>query len=456
MKVPAIFILAVMAIAAAAFCLLHLTAHAAEAGEEPDGEPELPQKVLSVEVFVEFAGADIRPIIAGEIQTAIEEVVELALLVQLEGDLATIAANKDEISETLLRVIDLTLDKRGFKTDSLSLTPGEIAIVELEISVTGESIADVRVEFVAPAKSGLSDALLFNLQNELSANLRRKFFGLPSADKKWLTGLFAGALAEEFAASEELGMFNYRMELLPSTITRVVLYLTNAPGERALDRRFLRTRSSTILNLSLDSAREAILVELAGLAGLPARFVELHRDEAADYLESRVKALGSLAFYEPEVEIEFAVRGGDLFVTAIIESRRYRTAVSGRVDFDREVDNPRIDGIIGMRMFSSAEVYAAVKFFPDSVDFEPEIGLGINPRPGVFVGGGWDFDREAVKLRGNVWLGAGLVIHAEHYTSPEFNEDGEYGITYFFTKDFSVSAFADGDGSAWMALGVKL
>lgn len=455
MRVPVLLITAVI-LTASAILALQLAALAGENGESAAGDEKPSRKVESILVNLVFSESDIRPAIADEIQTAIEEVVNLALIEQLEGDLELIEQNREEITGTLLRVIDLTLDKRGFKTNSLSIVPGILTVVELHISVTGDAIADVRVELVTPSRSKLTGAIFDGIQNELSESLRRRFFGLPTVDKKWLTGLFADALAEESATIPGFESFDYRMELIPSTVTRVVVYLTSAPGEQVIRRHYLRTRSSTILNLSLDSAREAVLVELAGLDGLPISFIEQKREVINSHVENLITGLKSLDFYDAFAEFDFQIRGNDLYATAIIESRKYRTSVSGRVDFNREQNNPRIDGIIGIRTFSSTEVYAAVKFFPDSVDFEPEAGIGINPRPGFFVGGGWDFDRETVKLRGNVWLGTGVVLHAEHYPNSDFNEESEYGVTYYFTKDFAVSAIADGGGSTWIAVGVKL
>ena len=456
MKVTAIFIAVLILAAAIALPIAALADTREEsADEQPSGGGEI-RLIKAVEVNIVFGEAGIRPIIASEIQTAIEEVLNLALLEQLEGDLEVIEKNLEGITETLLRVLDLTLDKRGFKTESFSILPGETTFVELEIAVSGESIADVRVEFVTPARSGLSVALLDEMQISLSTNLRRKFYGLPTADKKWLTTLFTEALDEESLLSGDFAHFSYRLELIPGTVTRAFLYLTSAPGAPVIRNQYLRTRSSTILNLSLDSAREALLVELAGLDGLPVAFIATRKGFAEDYLENLVSQLKALAFYEPEAKVELEFRGADLYASAIIESPKYRTAITGRVDFNREENNTRIDGIIGVRSFASTEVYAAIKFFPSNVDIEPEIGLGINPRPGVFVGGGWDFDRESVKLRGNVWFGTNFVVHAEYFPSAEFKEESEYGITYYFTKDFSISAYADGDGSGWVALGVKL
>jgi len=422
-----------------------------------DGETGTDEiRIQSIEIRMSFSNGDVRPAIAEDLRSAIKEVAELAILDQLEGSLQVLEDDLAEVTEVLERVLDLTLDKRGFRVESLSIIPGEVTIIDLEVAIAGVEIIDVLVELVPPIRGELVSEMLSGLQDELISSLRRQFQGLPANDVTWITLLFNQALQREYERLPDFRLFEYRFELIPAAITRVVIYLTPAPKTSVVRRHFLHTRSSTLLNISLDRLREVLLVEMASLDGLPKEFIERHLDSIETRLAQVAVGVGALEFYDAEVSVSLTFRGSDLHASAIVESKKYRTSVGGRVDFNREMKNPRIEGTIGIKAFSHAELYAHLKFFPDKVNFEPEIGIGINPGKNVFVGGGWDFDREVIKLSGDVWFGTNLRVSIEHFPDDEWRDDSEYGITYQLNENFSISAIADGAGSGFVALGVKL
>ena len=115
-----------------------------------------------------------------------------------------------------------------------------------------------------------------------------------------------------------------------------------------------------------------------------------------------------------------------------------------------------IEGRIGVMGGEFVELYANVKFYPDNVDFEPELRIGLDPTPDIFLGGGWDFDRETPKMRGDVWFGTNILVSVEQYTDSEFNDDSKYSLSYFITRDLKVSATLDGAGVGFFSLGVVL
>jgi hypothetical protein len=209
------------------------------------------------------------------------------------------------------------------------------------------------------------------------------------------------------------------------------------------------------LNISLENLRELVLTELASLDGLPVDFVLCHESTIAEYLVGRAADLPEMKLYHATVDARLDLRGSDLQVSLIVESRRYRTYAFGRVDFNKEEKNPLIEGRFGI-IGGATEAYAHLKFYPDKLDVEPEAGLGVNPMPGLFIGGGWDFDRETFKLRSDLWFGTNMLFTLEHYPDSEFNDLSEYTIAYFLTRDLRLSATLDGDGKGFVSLGVVL
>ncbi len=420
-----------------------------------DDQSEI-EKVQFVEVQLQFLDGDLRPELTDDLQKAIAEVGEMAIIHQLEGDLIYIKDNLDDITDTLKRVIDLTLSKRGFSVDKLSISPGVTTLFTIEISVSGGEIIDIEIDVLPPNAGNLANELLSPLKSELTSSLRRRFQGLPTSDINWLYKLFDEAIKEEQENIEDFKWFAYRFELSPGPITRVILHLSPKSSSTVVSNHSLRTRSSTLLNISLEDLREVIIREVSCLDGMPLEFVDSYVETIEMYLSKRVENLKTLRFYQARADIAIEFKGRDLQISAIVESRRFRTSVSGQVDFDKDEENPLLEGRIGVIGGKYAELYAHVKFFPDNIDFEPELGFGLNPTPGIFLGSGWDFDREALKLRGDVWFGTNVLVSAEQYTDSEYNDDSKYSLSYYFTRDIRISATLDGAGSGFFSLGVVL
>ncbi|MEP0813786.1 MAG: hypothetical protein HRF49_03855 [bacterium] len=428
----------------------------ARAQEEPKNAEGDMRRIESVSLSVSFSEGDIRPEIADDLRDAIREVTELALIVQLEGDLAVVESDIAAITETLTRVINITLDKRGFRVESLVITPGEATAVDIVLAVSGEQVVDVLVEIKTPSGGELPEMMLEESEAALVSALRRRFQGMPIADRSWVTSLFDNAIRGEFERIPDLLHFRQRSEIVLAPEARVTVYIEPAAGVPVLRRHVLRTRSSTLLNISMDALREIALVAAAELDGMPVELVEKYRHEAERLIAEKVAASRTLAIYAADVEVSLEIRSNELWVSMIVESPRYRTSVEGRVDFNRDENNPRIEGRLGIKGPSYTEAYVNLRFFPGGVNAEPEAGLGFNPLPGMFLGAGWDFDREVVKIRGGLWLGTNLQFSVENYPGGEYDADSEYRATYRMTDDFSISAIADGEGKVWMGLGVTL
>ena len=412
--------------------------------------------IKEIALTVSFSKGDVRPAVAAELKDAIQEVAELALLIQLEGDLNVLASDLEDVTETLARVINITLAKRGFEVESLVITPGESTQVDVVLAVSGDEIVDVTLEFLLPQAGDIPLAILEDSRQSLLSSLRRNFQGMPTADRKWALDLFDALIESEVENIEDLRGFDYRSEIVLGPVTRVLLHLNPSPGEQVIRRHYLRTRSSTLLNVSMDPLREIALVELSSLDGLPIALFSKYSAEIAALVGDEVAKSRALEFYRARPVVELTLKNNDLWASLIVESPWFRTNVEGRVDFNRDEDNPRIEGTFGVIGPMGAEAYANLKFFPDIIDAEPEAGLGINPSPGLFVGAGWDFDRPRIKTRGSVWLGTNINVTFESYTGGDFDEDSEYRVAYKLNDVFSVLGVVDGGGASFVSLGVKL
>ena len=171
---------------------------------------------------------------------AIVEVGKMAIIDQLEGDIDYVTENLDEITDTLKRVIDLTLSKRGFKVDNLLITPGETTLFALDISVSGGEIIDIEVQMLPPAGGNLTDDLLSTLKSELVNAFEKTLSRITHFGYHLAYKLFDDALREERENIEDFKWFDYKFELSPGPITRVIIHIGPRSGSTVISNHFLR------------------------------------------------------------------------------------------------------------------------------------------------------------------------------------------------------------------------
>jgi len=415
-------------------------------------DPKSDDKITDVVVNLTFKDETVAEDVQKEVKGAIERTMKLALLDQLEGSLSTVQSDLPKVTETIKAVLEIVLSRRGFGLDKLEIRPGRVTEADVVLALLSHTISDVRVEFTVLQNAVIVKGLVAPDEDAISAALTMSLKGAPFDDPVWVTKLVSERFDDEIHKLPAYAEFDWLVNVVPGETTRVLVTLTPKPSAARLQRYFIKTRSDTLLNISLTALRTDLAANLEPLMQLPVSFWAAKRDEIRTALLSRLKQESALAFYEATPALDLFIVHQDLSAVINVESKRYRVNVSGRIDFNRDTLNPRLQGTFGLMAGRGAEGYVHVKFFPADLDVEPEVGVGLHPSSGTFIGGGYDAFRHSFKVRARQWFLNDFTAEAEYLTKRGLKQYDEFSIIYHFNDNYSIGAFTNLNGEYWMAV----
>ncbi len=412
--------------------------------------------ITSVELEIDWADGKPGEGIAAEVKEAIQRTLQLAIMEQLGASIPRLEANKEQITSTLLNVFDLVLDKRGMKLTDIAITPAENTLVRLAISLIGDKLESISVDFRFPSDTPLLGAVTASDRDAISAALEAKLGGAPVSDLSWVEKLIVREVLAELAARNEYVGFDPLVLTIPDAQAKVIITLLPRFGEAVVERYFVKLRSGTMLNLQLSDVGSFVGANMESLRGLPVGFVKGKNSLICGYLEKETVFAPDLAIASPVATAELYIAGADASLVFTVESQKFRLSASGRVDFNRPTDNARLDFSAGLRVLPTADVWAHGTFYPGEFELRPQAGIGFRNRDRAFAEFGYDFKMNSAIARAQLNLLPDFYLSAEAYAEDKLKDENEYGITYIFRNIYELKVITDFRDEIFASLGVRL
>jgi hypothetical protein len=409
-------------------------------------------------VQLDLVWEDVEPSrkVAEEVHDAIARTLELALMEQLEGSVARIEANKEQITATLSSVIDLALSKRGMKLADLSISPGEITLCRITIQLSGDKIKTFAVEFRFRSDTPLLRDITSADRTGLEAALAEALGGTPYSDASWVERMALSEVRAWLQNQTGYTDFDPLILVLPAETTRVYVTLMPRDGVLVVERHFVKIRSSTMLNLQVNDAGGVVSANLQALHGLPVSFVEAKADLVEGYLTREIEFAKPLQIMEPVAKAELFTVKEDISLIYDVESTRFRLGATGRVDINREEGEARFDFTAGVRLGQSADAFFHGVFYPGQFELRPQLGLAARKERFALLEGGYDYKLNSPFLRGRVNIAEDFYVSGEYYVKSQLKDENEYGITYIFRNYYEFKLMTDFRDELFASVGVRI
>jgi len=285
---------------------------------------------------------------------------------------------------------------------------------------------------------------------EVSGVYRQYLLGLPThaVDTDWALQI---VLPYIFAEDPAHAVFRDYAIFYDVTIdSTAIVTLSFEPRGDLIERIRPRMYSLTLLNVLMDRFRERLFAEADFIEGMPraeilmaAEDIEARLSDAItnDPLARDLNAYASVIIQDIENEPV-------ILIDAVIESRTFDMSLETFIDFGNEArDSTEIQARAGYLLTRGIEVFTQLNYFTNDSELKTDVGLGLRPHRGSFVGIGYDLDREFWKYFVDQELYPGLNIRAEIFEDDEFNE---FGMIYQFQQYIAGGAFTNGDNEFWV------
>jgi hypothetical protein len=412
--------------------------------------------VTAIELELEWLEGQPGATVAAEVEEAIERTLNLAIVDQLGASLRRLEDNQEQITRTLFSVLDLVLSKRGMALKELDIVPGETTLVQMQVALEGQTIEGFTVHFRFTSDTPFLASITEADRNSLAAALATSLSGTPYSDVDWIERMAIRQVADFLSAREEYAGFDTLVLVLPETATSV--YVTLIPGEGAtvVNRYFVKLRSSTMLNLQLADVASFVSANLESLRGLPTDFVASKAGDICDYLAAEAVFAPEVNLLKPAASAELFVVRDDISLVFTVESQSVRLSASGRVDFNREEDEARLDFAAGLRMSPASDVWFHGTFFPAEFELRPQLGIGLRAENKAMLEAGYDFKMNSTVLRGQLNVLPDFYFSAEHYVKSRLKDENEYGITYIFRNYYEFKITTDFRDELFASVGVRI
>jgi len=415
-------------------------------------------KVQSVRVRLElssgYAGAETM----AQLERALTETIEFALIDQLGGDLHYIVEHQDTVVQTLGKVITSELDKRGFSIEELVVDPGEETEVTVKLHLTQEQVGSFSVRFYLLGNTPVVSELVAADEDALAAELLATLGRTPYGDARWLAGLVSETVEQRLSALSDYADFEHMILVEPGPVTKVVVTFTPKPGAQVVTGYTLSINSQTLLGMTLTRVRDHLAHELETFQGAPLSFITprlgaVQRAVYQDLVNSR-----ALASFCADAWLKLSLDGCVLRAHIDLESQRYMLNLGTRLDLTRRGHAGyvgRVSGRAGVMPSQDWVVYGEADYFPSAQRAYPALGAGRLLCPGGFLGAAWDFRADAPRLDAQQALSPAVYVSAQVYPRHRLSWLSEIRLHYRIRDYYELQLLANFDGEVTAALAAR-
>jgi hypothetical protein len=417
------------------------------------------QRVEEVGLHLDLTGGYVGGETMSQLEQALLNVTQLALLQQLEGSLPYIVNNQTEVEQTLSTVVDSVLMRRGFTLEALKLEPGVQTVVTVSLHVTEAQVDDFEVRFVLLGNTPVIEEVVAPDEEAVLSELYATVARTPYSDSEWISGLITDTVEQKLAALEAYADFDHMVLVLPAPTTKVTVTFEPKDDVLVLSEYTLRLRSQTLLNATLQPVRDQAVHYIQSLVGAPVSFLNAKSWDIRQATFQYLVNCGALCGLYARADLEMVVCDCLLDAQLDVESERYLLGLAARVDLSKHTDgsrNGRLTGRAGVVVADNFAVYLDGAYFPGSGELYPMLGVGRLLDSSGFVGAGWDFKADAWRLQGRHDLSNDVYASADYYTDNDFDELSEVRLHYRIRDAYELQLIGNFNGEVYAAVAANL
>jgi hypothetical protein len=395
----------------------------------------------------------------GQLEQALLNVTQLAILEQLDGSLAYIVNNQPEVEETLGTVVNSVLMRRGFTLEQLKLEPGIETVVTVSLHVTEAQVDDFVVNFVLLGNTPVIDEVVATDEEAVAADLYATVARTPYGDAQWITGLITDTVESKLTTLPAYADFEHMVLVLPAPTTKITVAFTPRDSAETLTDYSLVLRSQTLLNVTLQPVRDEAVHYVQALMGAPSSFLTEKGSEIRRATYQYLINCGALSGLNADAELTMNVCGCTLETRLNVESKTYLLGLAGRIDLSKHGEggrNARLTGRAGAIVADDYAVYLDGAYFPGSGELYPMLAVGKLLGSEGFVGAGWDFKADTWRLQGRHDLSDDVYASTDIFTDSEFDSLSEVRLHYRIRDTYELQLIGNFAGEVYAAVAANL
>ncbi|MFA6448413.1 MAG: hypothetical protein WCX65_03005 [bacterium] len=337
----------------------------------------------------------------------------------------------------------------GFEVMDLSIEIGPPVEIRLDLDVERPQVESVRFE-IQPQAGIHSNwtryfaAKLKNAESDMSMSLK----GTPVGSSRWSGDIATQMVRDRLAAETELAGFEFDpvMEIEKETVVKIAV----KPVGQTIRSVSVKTRSATMPSLLIERLKYDMVAQAETLIGLPVEFARANEQDIIDsfyeYLQenSQVDRLGL------EVEIKPVFVKKNVILTVMAESKKYSGFLRGKVSIGREVQNPDVEGHLGVFMRKNTEFFSEINFLPGPIDFQFNLGIGQRIGPHLYVAAGRNFVDGLDRMWANYYLTEDIILSWEKNVYDQEKRYDEASIKFKAHDYFSFDLTSDLRHDVWV------
>jgi hypothetical protein len=416
------------------------------------------KSIEEVGVHLDLTGGYVGGEMMDQLEQALLQVTQMALLDQLGGSLAYIVNHQSQVEESLSTVIDSVLTKRGFTLESLKLEPGVKTNLTVKLHLTEERIESFDVRFMLLGNTPVIEEVVAVDQEAIATDLYTTIAKTPYGDNQWISGLISDAVTAKLADMPAYRDFDQLVLVLPGPTTKVAVTFTPKDDASVISDYDLRARSRTLLATTLRPVEDQANYYLASLVGAPTSFVEDKQPALQQALFQYLVNCGALSGMCATADMNLNIDGCRLTSDLSVDSEQYLVGVQGRIDLWKHGSgdrNARVSLRGGIQPKPGWAAYVDADYFPGSGEVYPMLGAG-KLLPRGFIGAGWDFKADTWRFQGDADVGKDAYVSGNIYSGAANKELSELALHYRLKNAYELQLVSNFKGEVYAALAANL
>jgi len=405
-------------------------------------------RVEEIGIRLDLSGGFVGPETLAQLERALLDTSELALLDQLDGDLDYITRHQDVVVDTLGTVIDDELERRGFALEELVLEPGVVTRVTVKLHLAEQRVNDFRVRFYLLGNTPVQQAITSGDEEAVAAELYATVARTPYRDESWLSNLVARTVESQLARLLAYADFEHEILVAPGPTTEVAVTFTPRPQAPALTDYALHLRSYTMPMTALLPVRERAGYYLQALLGAPLSFVEAKLPALEQALYQQLVNTGTLAAQCAEAELALNLEGCALDANIRVDSTRWLLGAEARLalwDYTEGDFGARLAGRAGLLLSPNWAAFGYASYYSGEEIIYPALCVGPSWDYG-WAAAGYDFKAQSLRLIGQLELTPHVYLAADAFPDDDLASISEVSIHYRVRDFYELQLFSNLDG----------
>lgn len=408
----------------------------------PAAASAAPAEMVEQTTAVVTADGSLPPLVQGRMQASVAAIAGQLLDGRRIVDVETSRAQYENI---IHEVFDKVLV--GYSVERVTLQPGNTTEVGVRLIPWADVIRQVDVKVAVEGMPPEIEAMVRSDMQGIGAVFTQGLSGLPIAAADWTNGVLKQSLTAFM--DKHLPEFRADFDVNPETAAQVqVTVYPRLPVVRTVD---LNMRSNTVPNFTLLNHRELMQEKVNLMIGVPVPFISRHQTEFCRLFAAALDQTADFRAYAMHTLVTLPQIGPDMVVMSRSDTIRYRFRLEGWADFrnaKKSDQNTMFRLHLGQRLSQADELFIQSDLYPQSVDFDWQLGYAraIAAKTQMIVR--YDMKRDRFVLGGERQLSDRWLLRYEYRWS---DQKGEAALRYRMHDFLSLEYVTDRDDK-WLRL----